>query len=53
MKPVSRRVGRAAIGYSVFYLRRRYRRQIRIATGLLVVSVGIGAYLATRNVPEG
>ena len=53
MKPVSRALGRAAIGYSARYLRRRYRRQIRIGAGLLVVSIGVGAYLATRNVREG
>lgn len=53
MKPVSRRLGRAAISYSALYLRRRYRRQIRVGVGLAVVAVGVAAYLAARNVPEG
>jgi hypothetical protein len=47
------RLGRAAIRFSVIYLRRRYRRQIRIGAGLVAVAVGIAAYFATRNVPEG
>ncbi|MFI5027686.1 MAG: hypothetical protein ACHQCF_01735 [Solirubrobacterales bacterium] len=53
MRPISRRLGRAAIGYSAFYLRRRYRRQIRIGFGLVAVSLAVGAYLAVRNVREG
>ena len=53
MKPVSRTLGRAAVSYSVFYLRRRYRRQIRIGVGIVAISVGVGVYLATRNVREG
>ena len=47
------RLGRAAIRFSIAYLRRRYRRQIRIGVGLAAVAIGIAAYLATRNVPEG
>ena len=47
------RLGRAAIRFSVSFLRRRYRRQIRIGAGVAAVAVGIGAYLATRNVREG
>jgi hypothetical protein len=47
------RIGRAAIQFSVLYLRRRYRRQIRLGLGLTVLAVGIAAYLANRNVPEG
>jgi hypothetical protein len=47
------RLGRAAIRFSVAYLRRRYRRQIRIGAGLAAVAIAIAAYLATRNVPEG
>ena len=34
------RLGRAAIRFSVAYLRRRYRRQIRIGAGLAAVAVG-------------
>jgi hypothetical protein len=50
---MSERLGRAAIRFSIAYLRRRYRRQIRIGAGLAAVVLGIAAYLATRNVPEG
>jgi hypothetical protein len=48
-------MGRAAIRFSVRYLRARYRRQIRI--GLAIVGIGavaaIVAYLTAREVPEG
>jgi uncharacterized membrane protein YqgA involved in biofilm formation len=47
------RLGRAAIGFSIGYLRRRYRGQIRIGLGLVAIGIGIAAYVATRNVPEG
>ena len=47
------RLGRAAIRFSIAYLRRRYRRQIRVGVGLAAVVVGIAAYVATRIVPEG
>lgn len=47
------RVGRAALRFAVAYLRRRYRRQIRIGTGVAAVAVGAALYLASRNVPEG
>jgi hypothetical protein len=47
------RAGRAAIRFSVAYLRRRYRRQIRVGGVLIAVLVAIAAYFATRNVPEG
>ncbi len=53
MRPVSRRLGRVAISYSVFYLRRRYRRQIRLAAVSLAIAVAIGALLGARNVREG
>jgi hypothetical protein len=47
------RLGRAAIRFSIAYLRRRYRRQIRIGAGVAAVAIGIAAYLASRDVPEG
>lgn len=47
------RLGRAAIRFALKYVRRRYRREIRIGAGIAVVAVGIAAYLASRNVPEG
>jgi NADH/NAD ratio-sensing transcriptional regulator Rex len=47
------RLGKVAVGFAVAYLRRRYRREIRIGAGVAVVAIGVGAYLATRNPPEG
>ena len=47
------RLGRAALRFAAGYLRRRYRRQIRIGLGLAALGVGIAAFLASRNVPEG
>jgi hypothetical protein len=50
---VNDRLGRAAIRFACRYARRRYRREIRIGIGITAALVGIGAYLASRNVPEG
>jgi hypothetical protein len=50
---VYNRFGRAAIRFSIVFLRRRYRRQIRIGLGLTAVALAIAAYVASRNVPEG
>lgn len=47
------KLGKAAFRFAVSYLRRRYRREIRIGAGLAVAVVGIAVYLANRNVPEG
>lgn len=47
------KLGKAAIRFSVKYVRRRYRRQIRIGAGVAVAGIAIAAYLASRNVPEG
>lgn len=47
------RVGRTALRFAVGYLRRRYRRQIRIGAGLAATAVGIAIYLANRDVKEG
>lgn len=46
-------LGKAAFRFAVAYVRRRYRREIRIGLGVTAVAVGIAAYLASRNVPEG
>jgi hypothetical protein len=47
-------LGKAAVKFALRYLRRRYRRQERIALGAFgLVIVAITAYLATREVPEG
>lgn len=50
---LSDRLGRAAVRFALLYLRRRYRREIRISIGLGAVTLAIAAYLATRNAPEG
>jgi hypothetical protein len=50
---VNERLGRAALRFGIAYLRRRYRRQIRIGAGLAAVAVGIAVYLASRDVAEG
>jgi hypothetical protein len=47
------KLGKAAIRFSVKYVRRRYRRQIRIGAGVAVAVIAIAAYVASRNVPEG
>jgi hypothetical protein len=47
------KLGRAAIRFALKYVRRRYRRQIRIGAGIAVAGVAIAAYMASRNVPEG
>jgi hypothetical protein len=46
-------IGRIAVRYGFRYLRRRYRREIRIGLGVAAVGVAVAAYLATRNVREG
>jgi hypothetical protein len=47
------RIGKAAVRYAFKYLRRRYKREIRIGFGIAAVAVAIAAYLASREVPEG
>lgn len=47
------RIGKASIKFAFRYVRRRYRRETRIALGLGLVVVAIVAYLASREVPEG
>ena len=45
--------GRAAVRFALLYLRRRFRREIRIAVGIAAITLGAGVYLAARNVREG
>jgi len=47
------KVGKAALRFTVAYLRRRYRREIRIGAVLAAGAIGIAIYLANRDVPEG
>lgn len=47
------RIGKAAVRYATRYLRRRYRREIRIGLGIAAVGFAIAVYFGTRNVREG
>lgn len=47
------RVGKLALRIAIAYLRRRYRRGIRVGAGLVAGAIGVAVYLANRNVPEG
>ncbi len=47
------RLGRVAVRYGSRYLRRRYRREIRIGIGVAAVGVAIAVYFGTRDVREG
>jgi len=49
----SDKLGKVAIRFAVKYVRRRYRRQIRIGVGVAIAGAAVAAYAATRNVPEG
>lgn len=50
---VYEKLGKAAVRFAVVYLRRRYRRQVRIGAGLAALLMGVALYLASKNVPEG
>jgi hypothetical protein len=50
---MNERLGKAAVRFAYAYLRRRYRREIRIGIGLTAFGIGVAAYLASRNVREG
>ncbi|HEX3040921.1 MAG TPA: hypothetical protein VHP56_02375 [Solirubrobacterales bacterium] len=48
------RTGKVAVKFAFRYLRRRYRRETRIALGVFGAGiVALIAYVATRDVPEG
>lgn len=49
------RAGRAALRFAFSYLRRRYRREIRIGIGVGAAGLAVTAavYIASRGVPEG
>jgi hypothetical protein len=46
-------IGKASIKFALRYVRRRYRREARIALGIGILGVAAAAYLASREVPEG
>ena len=47
------RIGKATLKFAFRYVRRRYRREARIALGLGIAVAFVVAYLASREVPEG
>jgi hypothetical protein len=47
------KLGRVAVRFAIVYLRRRYRRGIRIGIGVGALGLAAAAYVASRNVPEG
>ena len=46
-------LGRAAVKFGFRYLRRRYRRELRIGLGVAAALAVLGAIFASRNVREG
>lgn len=50
---MSDNLGRTLVRFAIRYLRKRYRREIRIGAGLVAVGLAVAAYLATREVREG
>ena len=46
-------IGKFVVKTGLFFIRYRYGRQLRFAAGFGLVALGIGAYLAAREVPEG
>jgi hypothetical protein len=47
------RLGKVALRFTFAYLRRRYRREIRIGIAIGALAIGVAVYIANRNVPEG
>jgi hypothetical protein len=48
------RTGKIAVKFAFRYLRRRYRRETRIALGVFgATTVAAAVYLAGRDAPEG
>ena len=50
---MSDRIGKLAVRYGSRYLRRRYRREIRLGIAAAVIGAALAVYLGTRNVREG
>lgn len=50
---IYRAIGRLAFKTVSFYLGQRYGRALRVGAATLVLGLGVAAYLASRNVPEG
>jgi hypothetical protein len=50
---IYRAIGKAVVKVVALYVGQRYGRALRIGGAALVVGLGVAAYLASRNVPEG
>jgi hypothetical protein len=50
---IYRVLGPPLLRFAVTYVRRRYRRQIRIAVAVAVGGAALAVYAANREVPEG
>jgi hypothetical protein len=46
-------IGKLMVRFTLYYIRSKYRRPIRIGVGFAAVGLGVAAYLASRDVPEG
>jgi hypothetical protein len=46
-------IGKAVVMLAKWFVVRRYGTQLRFGLGFVVVAIGIGAYLAARDVEEG
>jgi hypothetical protein len=46
-------IGRIVVKALVYVVRTRYRTQLRFAVGFGIAATVIGAYLASRDLPEG
>ena len=46
-------IGKLVVKLGRAFIVRRYGRQLQFGAGFLVVAIGIGAYLASRDVQEG
>jgi Tfp pilus assembly protein PilP len=50
---IYRAIGKVVVKTVGFYLGQRYGRALRVSGTALVLGLGVAAYLASRNVPEG
>jgi len=46
-------IGKAFVKLVKAFVVQRYGRQLQFGAGFIVVAIGIGAYLASRDVQEG
>lgn len=46
-------IGKAVVKAGKYFVVTRYGRQLQFGAGFLAVAIGIGAYLASRDVQEG